>query len=47
MPLPQGMKQYTKNRGITDSEFEPMSKWFKNKKVSNNENISVSENFII
>ena len=25
MPLPEGLRQYTKNRGITDSEFEPIA----------------------
>ena len=29
MPLPGGLKQYTKNRGITDAEFEPVAKWWK------------------
>jgi type I restriction enzyme M protein len=28
MPLPPGLKQYTKNRGITDAEFEPVAKWW-------------------
>ena len=36
MPLPEGLKQYTKNRGITDAEFEPIAKWWKNKKVNDN-----------
>ncbi len=36
MPLPAGLKQYTKNRGITDAEFEPIAKWFKNKKANDN-----------
>ena len=36
MPLPEGLRQYTKNRGITDSEFEPIAKWFKNKKANDN-----------
>jgi type I restriction enzyme M protein len=36
MPLPAGLKQYTKNRGITDAEFEPIAKWFQNKKASDN-----------
>ena len=36
MPLPEGLKQYTKNRGITEAEFEPIAKWFKNKKVNDN-----------
>ncbi|TXH01310.1 MAG: SAM-dependent DNA methyltransferase [Candidatus Moraniibacteriota bacterium] len=29
MPLPEGMKQYTKNRGIRDEEFDPVRKWWK------------------
>ncbi len=29
LPLPEGMKQYTKNRGITHEEFEPVRKWWK------------------
>ena len=28
LPLPAGLKQYTKNRGITDAEFEPVKKWW-------------------
>lgn len=28
LPLPEGMKQYTKNRGITDAEFDPVKKWW-------------------
>lgn len=31
MPLPEGMKQYTKNRGIRDEEFDPVRKWWKNR----------------
>ncbi len=27
LPLPEGMKQYTKNRGIRPEEFEPVKKW--------------------
>ena len=27
LPLPEGLKQYTKNRGITDAEFEPVENW--------------------
>jgi type I restriction enzyme M protein len=34
MPLPAGMKQYTKNRPITDGEFEAVKKWWN----SRNEN---------
>lgn len=29
LPLPKGMKQYTKNRGITHEEFDPIRKWWK------------------
>lgn len=29
LPLPKGMKQYTKNRGITHEEFDPVRKWWK------------------
>jgi type I restriction enzyme M protein len=29
LPLPEGMKQYTKNRGIRDEEFDPVRKWWK------------------
>ncbi len=36
MPLPEGLRQYTKNRGITEGEFGPIAKWFKNKKENNN-----------
>ncbi len=32
LPLPEGMKQYTKNRGITDREFDVVRKWWKNRK---------------
>jgi type I restriction enzyme M protein len=32
LPLPEGLKQYTKNRGITAEEFEPLRKWWKNRK---------------
>jgi type I restriction enzyme M protein len=34
LPLPEGLKQYTKNRGITAEEFEPVRKWWK-KRVEN------------
>ncbi|MDD5566767.1 MAG: class I SAM-dependent DNA methyltransferase [Patescibacteria group bacterium] len=34
LPLPEGMKQYTKNRGITSTEFEPVKKWWR-KRVQN------------
>jgi type I restriction enzyme M protein len=32
LPLPQGLKQYTKNRGITDAEFEPVKAWWNDRK---------------
>ncbi|MDE1975620.1 MAG: SAM-dependent DNA methyltransferase, partial [Patescibacteria group bacterium] len=28
LPLPAGLKQYTKTRGITHAEFEPVKKWW-------------------
>ena len=34
LPLPAGLKQYTKNRGITDGEFQPVKRWWK-KRVAN------------
>jgi len=34
LPLPERMKQYTKNRGITHEEFGPVRKWW-NKRVEN------------
>lgn len=44
MPLPAGLKQYTKNRGITEAEFEPIAKWFKNKKENDNAwKVSIAE----
>jgi type I restriction enzyme M protein len=32
LPLPEGTKQYTKGRPITSAEFEPVKKWWKNRK---------------
>jgi len=32
LPLPEGLKQYTKGRPITHEEFEPVKKWWKNRK---------------
>ena len=32
LPLPEGVKQYTKNRGITHEEFLPVKKWWANRK---------------
>ena len=29
LPLPVGLRQYTKNRGITTEEFDPVRKWWK------------------
>lgn len=34
LPLPEGMKQYTKGRPITSGEFESVKKWAKNKKAN-------------
>ena len=31
LPLPEGMKQYTKNRGITHEEFNPVREWWHNR----------------
>jgi type I restriction enzyme M protein len=36
LPLPEGMKQYTKNRGITHEEFDPVREWAKNRKTNKN-----------
>ncbi len=36
LPLPEGVKQYTKNRGITHEEFDPVRKWWKSRKASDN-----------
>lgn len=35
LPLPEGLKQYTKGRSIRDEEFEPVKKWW-SKRVQNN-----------
>jgi len=44
LPLPQGMKQYTKNRGITHEEFDPVRKWWQKRAENNNAwKISVKE----
>jgi len=32
LPLPEGMKQYTKNRSITNEEFEPVKQWWNRRK---------------
>jgi len=34
LPLPEGVKQYTKNRGITHEDFDPLRKWWKNRKAN-------------
>ena len=34
LPLPEGVKQYTKNRGITHEEFLPVKKWWGNRKAN-------------
>ena len=34
LPLPPGLKQYAKNSPIQHSEFEPVKKWWKNRKTS-------------
>ncbi|MBI4224972.1 MAG: SAM-dependent DNA methyltransferase [Candidatus Sungbacteria bacterium] len=34
LPLPEGVKQYTKNRGITHEEFLPVKKWWSNRKAT-------------
>lgn len=36
LPLPEGMKQYTKNRGITHEEFDPVKKWWNNREENEN-----------
>ena len=36
LPLPEGVKQYTKNRGITHEEFDVIRKWWKNRKTNGN-----------
>ncbi|MFH0712594.1 MAG: class I SAM-dependent DNA methyltransferase [Candidatus Jorgensenbacteria bacterium] len=36
LPLPEGMKQYTKNRGITHEEFDPVRRWWKARKTNAN-----------
>lgn len=35
LPLPKGLKQYTKNRGITHEEFDPVRKWWKSRGDNN------------
>lgn len=36
LPLPEGMKQYTKNRGITHEEFDVVRKWWKERNENEN-----------
>lgn len=36
LPLPEGMKQYTKNRGITHEEFNAVREWAKSRKTNKN-----------
>ncbi len=36
LPLPEGLKQYTKNRSIRHEEFEPVKKWWNNRKSNGN-----------
>lgn len=36
LPLPEGLKQYTKNRGITHEEFDPVREWNKNRVENDN-----------
>lgn len=44
LPLPEGMKQYTKNRGIAHDEFNPVRKWWTNRKTNGNAwRISIKE----
>lgn len=44
LPLPEGLKQYTKNRGIRSEEFEPVKKWWGKRKANENAwKISIKE----
>jgi type I restriction enzyme M protein len=44
LPLPEGLKQYTKTRGITHAEFDPVRKWWNNRKANDNAwKVSVKE----
>lgn len=36
LPLPEGLKQYTKGRPITHEEFDPVKKWWSNRKSNGN-----------
>ncbi len=44
LPLPEGMKQYTKNRGITHDEFDIVRKWWKKRTETDNAwRVSINE----
>lgn len=44
LPLPEGMKQYTKGHPITFEEFEPVKKWWKNRESNDHAwKISIKE----
>ena len=44
LPLPEGVKQYTKNRGITHEEFNPVRTWLGNRKANSNAwNVSIKQ----
>ncbi|MFP4022708.1 MAG: N-6 DNA methylase [Candidatus Paceibacterota bacterium] len=44
LPLPEGMKQYTKNRGITHVEFDPVREWWNKREENENAwKVSVEE----
>lgn len=44
LPLPEGMKQYTKGRPIRIEEFDPVKKWWKNRKTNGNSwKVSIKE----
>lgn len=44
LPLPEGLKQYTKNRGITSEEFNPVREWTKHRIENENAwKISIEE----
>jgi type I restriction enzyme M protein len=36
MPLPAGLKQFTKGKPITDKEFEPVKEWWGNRDIGEN-----------
>ena len=44
VPLPEGMKQYTKTRGIKSKEFDPVRAWWNNREENENAwKISIEE----